>query len=123
MNLPAFMNNGRWLIRCLKCSTPLRVWNAQGVVCPVCHPGIMAKALLPIKNGLMRPVPDTEIVDAARREAALANEEYFPEYPAERSQIEEILRMRPARSNMNWIPGETLEILREQNIAHGDPVP
>jgi hypothetical protein len=122
MNLPAFMNNGRWLILCPQCSTALPAWNT-GVICPRCHPQILAKALQPIKGGLFRAVGDPQLIGEAQAEARQLDEEYFPEYPPERAQIEQILRLRPLRQNMNWEPGESLEDLRAQNLEHGDPVP
>lgn len=118
----AYMNHGRWLIKCPKCSTPLHA-QESGVVCPRCHPGVMAKALQQIGDGLFRPVADIEIVEAARKKAEDAGELYVPDFPPQRNEIERILRMRPGVHNMNWIPSETLDDLRKQNIKHGDPLP
>ncbi len=120
--LTAYMNNGRWLIDCPKCSTPLPAWES-GVVCPMCHPGMLARAFQPLSNGFLRPVADIEIVERTKNEARSANEEYGPGFPIERTQIEKILRLRPAPKFMNWIPGESLQDLLNQNIEHGDPVP
>jgi uncharacterized Zn finger protein (UPF0148 family) len=122
MLLQAFMNNGRWIMICPQCGTPLPA-REHGVICPRCYPGMLAKALRPLSNGDLRPVTDQELVSAARAAAHRAGEEYYPEYPAEREQIERILRMRPDRKNMNWILTETLDDLRAQNVEHGDPVP
>jgi hypothetical protein len=120
--LPCYMNNGRWIMICPCCSTPLPAWET-GVVCPHCYPDMMAKALRPLPNRTLRPVVDQELVSAARDAARAKEEEYFPEFPVEREQIEQILRMRPDRKNMNWIPSETLDDLRAQNIEHGDLIP
>ena len=122
MQLIAYMNNGQWIMNCPRCDTPLPCWDT-GVVCPQCYPDIMARALRPLRNGDLRPVPDQELIEAARATAQAADDEYFPLYPSERNQIERILRMRPAPKNMNWIPEETLEDLKSQNLEHGDPVP
>lgn len=120
--LAAYMNNGRWLIDCPVCSTSLPAWES-GVVCPVCHPGMLARAFQPLLNGTLRPIADIELVEQARNNARRANEEYVPSFPAEHTRIEKILRLRPAPRHMNWVPGETLDDLCRQNIEHGDPVP
>ena len=122
MQLQAYMNNGRWIMACPVCSTPLPC-RETGVICPRCYPHVMAKAWRQLPNGDLRPVQDMELVAAAQMDARAKDEEYFPLYPAEREQIERILRCRPDRKNMNWIPSETLADLRAQNIEHGDPVP
>lgn len=122
MNLSAYMNHGHWVIHCPKDGTALPAWDT-GVICPRCYPGMLAKALKQLPNGLFRPVADLEMIEKARATARKLNEEYFPQYPAEKAEIEQILRLRPAPQNMNWYPGETLDILRLQNIEHGDPVP
>lgn len=119
--LTAIMNNGRWIMRCPKDGTYLPAWDT-GVICPKCHPGILAKAFEQTKDGLLRPVADVELVEKARNQAREKGEEYFPKYPDERHEIERILRFRPNPANMNWIPSETLDDLRRQNINHGDPV-
>ena len=122
MELIAYMNNGRWIMNCPKCNTPLPCWE-RGTICPRCHPNMMARALRPLRNGDLRPVPDIELVEQARTKARAAGEEYFPLYPKEKARIEEILRLRPDRKNMNWIPGESCDDLCQQNTDHGDPVP
>lgn len=122
MQLQAYMNNGRWIITCPCCDTPLPAWES-GVVCPRCYPNMLAKALRPLPNGNLRPVQDLELVTAAQESARAADAEYFPIFPADREQIERILRCRPDRKNMNWIFTETLDDLRTQNIEHGDPLP
>lgn len=122
MQLSAYMNYGRWIMICPRCTTALPAWDT-GVVCPKCYPDMMAKAFRPLKNGDLRPVTDVELVEAARSQARAADEEYFPIYPAERGQIEAILRLRPSPANMNWIETETLEDLCNQNLEHGDPIP
>jgi hypothetical protein len=120
--LNPYMNNGRWLLDCPQCSTPLPA-RESGVVCPRCYPDMLAKALKPLANGTFRPVADVELIGETLTKARRLKEEYFPAFPPEREQIERILRLRPAPKFMNWQPGETLEILRQQNIEHGDPVP
>ena len=119
--LIAYMNYGRWIFHCPRCSSALLA-SETGVICPVCWPGIRAKAFNRLSNGLFRPVPDTELIEAEQAKAQESGEVYFPIFPKERPDIETILKLRPLTQNMNWEPGETLDILNEQNIAHGDPV-
>jgi hypothetical protein len=116
------MNNSRWIMDCPRCSTPLPC-RENGVVCPRCYPDMMARAWRQLANGDLRPVIDYELVNAALMDAQAKDEEYFPLYPKEREQIEQILRLRPARKHMNWIASESLDDLRIQNIEHGDAVP
>ena len=120
--LNAYLNHGRWLIHCLRCDTALLAQEV-GVVCPVCWPGINAKAFQPLPNGLLRPVTDVGRVDETRAKAKARGEVYTPIFPAEKAEIETITRLRSKVQQINWEPGESLETLREQNAAHGDPLP
>lgn len=36
-----------------------------------------------------------------------------------RADIEKVLSFRPNPDNRNWLPGETPEMLKQENIAHG----
>jgi hypothetical protein len=120
--IQAHYRHGRWRMHCPKCGATLPAWE-DGVVCPREHPGMMAKALQPIAGGLFRPVPDTELIEQARASAQEKGELYTPAFPAEREQIERILRLRPSPRNMNWDPTETVRDLLVQNIQHGDRIP
>lgn len=122
MEITAYMNNGRWILDCPVCSTPLPCRPA-GVVCPRCYPNMLAKAYRRLPNGDLRPVVDQELVAKAQADARKADAIYHGVFPAEREQIERILRLRPAPKHMNWISTETLEDLRAQNLEHGDPLP
>lgn len=42
-------------------------------------------------------------------------------FPANRPQIEAILRARPIPHNRNWLPGETVAQLKRENRGHGLP--
>ena len=115
----AYMNHGRWLHNCLECDTPL---PADKDICPICFPDIQSTLLQHVRGKLYRPVPDVEKRGQVRSQAASNNKLYKPDYPAQREQIERVLRERK-RENMNWEPGETLEMLIADNIRHGDPLP
>lgn len=119
--LNAYMNHGRWLIHCPRCASALPA-EEQGIVCPVCWPGIRAKAFTQLPNGLLRPVADREIVEATRAKADAQGEVWKPVWPADKAEIEDILRRRKIQ-HMNWEPGETLEFLLAESVEHGDPVP
>ncbi len=43
------------------------------------------------------------------------------EFPADREEIEVIIRARPLPHNRNWAPGETVHDLRRENHEHGLP--
>ena len=79
-----YLNHGRWLMNCPKCRQPLRVINEEEMYCPVCWPGVLAKAMAPLADGTFRPVPDLELVTQAKGQAAAAGECYLPVFPKER---------------------------------------
>lgn len=116
------MNHGRWIVRCPRCNNHLQV-DERDVICPVCWPGMKAKLYQPVENGLLRPVHDMQTIERTREQARQRGEVYLPEFPAERQEIEEILRCRRNIANMNWIPSETVQFLIDENVAHGDPLP
>lgn len=120
--LNAYMNHGRWLIGCPRCGAALEA-EEKGVVCPVCWPAMRAVLYQPVENGLLRKVHDMQTIAETRELARNKKEIWIPIFPDERHEIEEILRCRPLPQNMNWIPSETLDDLRSQNEAHGDPLP
>jgi hypothetical protein len=121
-DLNAYLNHGRWIIHCPRCDTALPA-KEEGMVCPICWPGVNAKALQPIPGGLFRPVADAELINQVKAKAKAKGELYAPVFPAEKEEIEKIVRMRPKVYHVNWTPGETVEQLRQQNIERGDPVP
>lgn len=43
------------------------------------------------------------------------------EFPEEREEIERVLLKRPNHAHRNWQAGETIDGLRRENLAHGDP--
>lgn len=45
------------------------------------------------------------------------------ERPEHEAAIVAIVSLRQRLNHRNWHPGETLAELRQQNLAHGDPVP
>lgn len=118
----AFMNYARWIFRCPRCGTALEA-KEEGVVCGVCWPQSRATAFVQTHDHLLRPVPDQELRAQALNEAKQAGEFWMPVFPAERSEIEAVLRLRSSHENMNWESDETLADLIEQNISNGDPVP
>ena len=117
----AYMNHGRWLHNCLTCSTPL---PADRQICPVCYPDAAAVLFeqVPGKAGKFRPVADAEKQGQAKAKARIDNRLNVPCYPKDRQAIERVLRERP-RANMNWEPGESLQMLLEDNLKHKVKVP
>lgn len=118
----AFMNYSRWIFRCPRCGTALEA-KEGGVVCGVCWPQSRAMAFVQTTDHLLRPVPDHDLRAQAVNDAKEAGEFWIPVFPAERSEIESVLRLRPSHENMNWTPAESLADLIQQNIDRGDPVP
>jgi hypothetical protein len=115
----AYVNHGRWLADCPACGSPilLNPEKEDTIQCGVCNPQLLAIKLVPIPGD-----PDSGVVPKAyeemraeARKTAMAHKVIIPENWRE---IFETLRPRPTYL-MNWLPGETLDTLRAQNIEHG----
>lgn len=118
-----YMNHGRWLMDCPVCGTPILVIDEKELICPACFPDMLAKIFLPLPSppyppGATRPADDFERIAKARQKAREQGQAWRPKFPAERQQIERVLRKR-RMENMNWKPGETLADLSAENKAHG----
>ncbi len=87
--LQAFVNHGKWLVRCENpsCTGAEKVWEEGLVMCCSCLNGHVAHQYL------------------------------TTEFPANRMEIEEVLEFR-AMDNRNWEPSETLADLQIENIEH-----
>ncbi len=115
----AYVNHGRWLVDCPECGAPVPFDPKDGAaVCGVCFPGITAMAFAKRMDKYGRelyvPVPDTE----KREEAMKKAKSFKPVMPDDWKSLYEELRKRHI-SKMNWLPGETLNDLRAENILHG----
>lgn len=116
----AYMNHGSWLYDCPRCKTHI---DAEHDICPRCWPQANAKAFRPIPGtDLLRRVPDPELVEQVREQAQKRGELYRPVFPAERDDIEHILRYR-ATPHMNWVPGESIDFLIAESLQNGDDIP
>jgi hypothetical protein len=122
MELYAYYNAGRWLVKCPDCDNPHYAELEKAFVCQVCYPGLNATALQQHTNRLgqtlFRPVPDLEAREDALTAAAEAGKVFTVNFPAERLEIERLTRKRPVKC-ANWKPGETIELLQAENDAMG----
>lgn len=115
----ARLNWGRWIADC-----PIHgegvaesVRPGEGFICSRCHPGIYATMPIQIK-GTMTNVPDLAMRQSARRQAESSGQVYEVVFPADKSRIEEVTRLRQLE-NANWIPGMTMDDLLRENAEHG----
>ena len=129
---PAFVEFGDWMIACPNCGKHIYVDQVTDrAVCTRCYPSLLANAMQPIQGGLFRPVPDVLLREETRARAEVEGCMYQAAYPAERIQIEAVLRARPAKRNMNWYyeghptlirlgrQFESVEDLINENSAYG----
>ena len=97
----AYINHGRWIVEC----------SADG-----CNNALIASRLTPL------------FVCTDCGSAENDHHWYAVEFPAERTEIEEILLRRNAlhpfrkAPTRNWLPGETPDDLRKENFEHADRV-
>ncbi len=86
--LKAFVNHGRWLVAC-PCGGAEYAFEEGWMMCRSCFNGYMKHKIRRVE---------------------------FPD-PAFRANLETLLLNRPL-DNRNWTPGETLEQIAQENIAH-----
>lgn len=118
-SIVVYHNHGRWLATCPVCREANEVKRGQStLICIVCNPGIKAMGYVPHTDRrgkvILRPCPDVD----ARAEAKAKARVYRLIFPADAKDMEKVMRKRPL-DKRNWIPGETLQDLKAQNIAHG----
>lgn len=91
--VPARVNHGRWVVRC-----------------PVdgCNGAELAR-----EDGLF--------FCCECRNADIGGDYRVVVFPAQREEIERVLRLRPAPATRNW-EGETVEALKAESLAHGVPI-
>lgn len=89
--LPAFVNDGRWLVQCECRSAEFAHRSDHRFFCTGCRNADV--------GGAWRPV----------------------QWPQRADEIERLLQVRPERRAQNWIWGMDLAILERDNINHGVP--
>jgi hypothetical protein len=124
----AILNCGRWIVMCPDDPEGLHAGevdpdNDTIFICAGCYPDMNAKAFLPfVQDGktLYRPVDDLVLQQAAADQAAADGNVYTIQFPTDPavSDIMAAVQMRPT-ANMNWVPGETLDDLNQENIDNG----
>lgn len=128
----AFIEQGNWKITCPMCKNRIFVdLVTDTAVCTYCYPSMNAMAYKPIEGGLLEQVPHPRLREKTRKQAEEEGCLYSAEYPAEKAQIEAVLRARPAARNMNWyheahplllakgMDRETVDDLIAENTANG----
>lgn len=115
MKLQAFINHGRYVVRCPKCENFHQVTD-RTLVCAACWTDMRAQKIVLDRFGAMVPAPHVELIMETIQKAREAGEEYEIEYPD--PQIMKSLRSRPIE-NMNWMPGESLAFIQQENEDHG----
>jgi|SRR5690242_5455827 len=103
--LAAYMDRGIWWVDCTVCGMRLKVdQSTHRAICTHCYPDLLTTLQHWLKPNLSRTVPDIELRDKALKQAQEDGHHYTATFPAERAQIEAVLRMRPSPVNMNWYP-------------------
>jgi hypothetical protein len=86
----AYVNHGRWLVRCPWCPSAQNASRADHrFFCIACGNAAVSGQWVPVI------------------------------WPAEHREIEELLMARPHKQHQNWEPHETAAGLRDENVAHG----
>ncbi len=86
--LKAFVNHGRWLVAC-PCGGAEYAFTEGWMMCMSCFNGYLKHKIRRVE------FPDPDFV----------------------AKLDDLLRVRPL-DNRNWTPGETLEQIAQENIAH-----
>lgn len=97
----AYLNQGRWVAHCDTdgCHGAERVWPGGQVRERQGHKfGISRQGVLHCSN------------------CGKTSKVSFPE---ERKRIDRLMSRRPVPETRNWTPGEPVEVLEEENAAHG----
>ncbi len=103
IKMPAFMEHGHWKMFCPVCKNRIFIdLVTDTAVCSYCYPSMNAMAFKPIEGGLLEQVPHVRLREKTRKQAEQDGCLYSAEYPAERVQIEAVMRERPTAQNMNW---------------------
>lgn len=102
----ARFNHGRWIADCPHCNGAERVRPSEEFVCGS-HFALEAEARRPNEANIRA------------KDISRENGQIYPvNFPDDKKKIEKLLRYRP-RPNMNWEAGESLDLLRRENAAHG----
>ena len=95
------MNHGRWVAQCDTdgCAGAERVWPG----------GQIREKKDGRKYGITRDV----------MHCANCGQTSSVTFPDERGRIDKLLARRPVPERRNWTPGEAIDLLAEENAAHG----
>ena len=87
-------------------------------VCSRCYPDILGKSVVEVKPGVFVPGIDTNKQQATIEQATADGRAYKITFPRQRKKIMAALRKRN-KINMNYVPGETLEDILDENRRNG----
>lgn len=126
MEVLAYMNHGRWIVDCPKCGkngatlaeqdkfiSPYSCENGE-FICPNCYTGMVVRDGTTITGQVKFNITARM---AAQARAKRNGEIYKVVFPKDKKKIEAVVKLRRL-DNQNWMPGETLEDLRQENIEH-----
>ena len=122
---PAYINHGRWLVKCPDCGSASMVELYQAeYICSsdACYTDMRALAQVPVRDEqrnvtYWRPIADHLLREEALKRATAAGDIIKITWPKGAEQYMDILRPRPV-ANMNWEPHESLHDLQVENQAH-----
>lgn len=121
----AEVNHGRWISFCPACSlkgmtVAMIVEPGKPFVCPEEFPNTLATTLVPNPRvkGAFNTVADEALREETRNLAIADGNAYEVNFPANKKEIEEALRVRPV-VNRNWYAPKTVDDLRRENIENG----
>ena len=118
----AMYNGGRWIVRCPDDPQGRHFVEVkkdqQDFICTGCYPDLRAAAFKRRDDDLFIPVPDDALRQAATDQAIADGRQYIILFPDNVTEIEDVLLQRPTEA-MNWLPGETMDFLLEENAEHG----
>lgn len=120
MQVQAYLNAGRWLVDCPKHgrngAMEVTLTDTE-YIAPCCYPGVIAQYTGVVK-GRIANVPDISRRATARNLARSNGEIHEIVFPEDAATILETVGLRMVQ-NQNWVPGESVDFLLEENLANG----
>ena len=121
----AEVNHGRWIAFCPVCRdqgmvVALIVEPGVPFVCPEEFPETLATTMVPNPRvkGAFNTVPDEAARQEARELAISRGKAFEVLFPANKKEIEDVLRVRPVAAR-NWYSPKTADDLRRENVENG----
>lgn len=118
----AYVNEGRTIADCPNCNGAEFVKKGEPFICSHCHPEVRGSKSVQVQGYTVAVNDPTSALEARQRIIA-GGGGMDVIFPADFEEILNVLHLRPSMQNMNWRPGETLQDLTLENVAHGAPMP